>query len=105
MKDLREELLKLHLLEHKAKTLEKPNRRTLEARRKKARAEADKAYKALKEYYTSDLVLIADIDILLSVMVSLTWNAAGDIWPKRTGVVKILRNLVLEAFKTLKEKP
>ena len=104
MKDLRHKLHEMYQLEHKAKTLEKPNIRTLEARHKKARAVADKAYQALKEYYTSDLVLIADIDILLSVMVSLTWNAAGDIWPKRTGVVKILQELALEAFSALKEK-
>lgn len=93
MKDLRDKLHKMHWLEARAEKLEEPYGRH-KGSPKLARARAAKAHKPLQQYFTSAHVLIADIDILLDVIETITCQG---------GDVKILRDLVLEAFRTLKE--
>ena len=93
MKDLRSKLREMYWLVAKAERLELPYG-SPSGNPERARARADKAYASIKEYYTSDFVLVADIDILLDVMETITYQG---------GEVKILRNLVLDAFRSFYE--
>jgi len=94
MKDIRNKIREVYRLEHKAERLELPYGRP-PGSPEIARARADKAYAPLKEYFTSTYVLIADLNILLDVMETISGQG---------GEVKILRGLVLDAFRALKEE-
>ena len=94
MKDIRNRLKEMYWLEYNAMRFAISPGITY-GKTADARARAAEAHKPLKKYFTSTHVLIADLNILLDVMETITCQG---------GEVKILRDLVLDAFRALKEE-